>query len=159
MRNRRWKSIRPSSLADAMELCVEHAAESRRPIKVLADLMGVPATTLYRWLSDSSMPSNRIRQFENFCGISLVSDYLCLAQGDKVVVSIPAGKKAGVTELGDVQVTLAEAMALLTKFYQQGVGLDETVVALTASLTQLAYQRSNVQKAAAPELELFGAAL
>jgi hypothetical protein len=104
------------------------------------------------------MPLNRIRQFETFCGISLISDYLCLAHGDKVVVSIPAGKKAAVTELGDVQVTFAEAMALLTKFYQSGGGMDETVTALTECLTQLAYQRSNVQKATAPELGLFGAA-
>jgi hypothetical protein len=158
MRNKSWKSRRPTSLGEALELCVEYAAEQRRPVKVLADLMGVQSTTLYRWLADSSMPLNKIRQFETFCGVSFISEYLCLAQGDKVVVAIPAGKKAGVTELAEVQCTFAEAMALLARFYQRGECIDETVTALTATLTQLAYQRSNVQKSVAPELELFGAA-
>jgi hypothetical protein len=155
MRNRRWKSLRPASLSEAVDLCVEFAAEHRRPIKVLADLMGVDVKTLYRWLADTSMPLNRVRQFENFCGVSFISDYLCLAQGDKVVVLIPAGKKSGVKELSDVQCGFADAMALLTRFYERGEGLDETVAALTGTLTQVAYQRSNVLKRTEPELDLF----
>ena len=158
MRNRQWKSARPGSVGDAMELCIEFAAEkNRRPIKVLADLMGVEVKTLYRWLSETSMPLNRIRQFEDFCGIAFVSEYLCMARGDKVVVAIPAGKKAGVTELSEVQGTFAEAMALLVRFYQRGEAMEDTVAAVTATLTQLAYQRSNVMKSGAPELDLFEA--
>ena len=141
-----------------MELCVEYATEVyRRPVKVLADLMGVEVKTLYRWLADTSMPLNKIRQFETFCGASFISDYLCLAHGDKVVVSIPAGKKAGVEDLAEVQGNFAQAIALLSRFYQNGDDLEQTVSALTITLTQLAYQRSNVMKAATPELELFGA--
>lgn len=156
VRNRRWKSIRPTSLGEAMELCIDYATEvNRRPIKVLADLMGVEAKTLYRWLADTSMPLNRVRQFETFCGVSYVSDYLCLAHGDKVVISIPAGRKAGVTDLADVQCSFGQAIALLARFYQHGEALEETVAALTTTLTQLAYQRSNVMKSAAPELALF----
>jgi len=158
MRNKRWKSVRPTSLNEALELCVEFAGENRRPIKVLADLMGVELKTLYRWLSDTSMPLNRIRQFETFCGIALISEYLCLAQGDKVVVAIPAGKKADVMELSDVQITFSEAMTLLARFYQRGEGLDETVTALSCTLSQVAYQRCNVLKAGSPELDLFGTA-
>lgn len=103
------------------------------------------------------MPLNRIRQFETFCGIAYVSEYLCLAHGNKVVVSIPAGKKAGVCELSEVQGTFADAMALLVRFYNSGDAVDETITALTNTLTQVAYQKANVLKAAAPELELFGA--
>jgi hypothetical protein len=139
-----------------MELCIEFAGEQRKPIKVLADLMGVETKTLYRWLAETSMPLNRIRQFETFCGISLVSEYLCKAHGDKVVVAIPVGKKAGVAELAEVQCRFAEAMALLARFYQNGDAVNETVAALTETLTQLAYQRSNVLKTGEPELELFG---
>lgn len=158
MRNRQWKSVRPTSLSEAMELSIEFAAEkNRRPVKVIADLMGVEVKTLYRWLADTSMPLNRIRQFENFSGASFISEYLCLAQGDKVVVAIPAGKRAGVMELSELQCTFAEAVALLARFYQDGSGLDETVAALTGTLSQIAYQRSNVAKSAAPELDLFGA--
>lgn len=157
VRNRRWKSVRPTSLSEAMELCVEFATENRRPIKVLADLMGVEVKTLYRWLAETSMPLNKIRQFETFCGVSFISEYLCLAHGDKIVIAIPAGKKANVTDLADVQCSFGQAISLLARFYQNGEALDDTVSALTTTLTQLAYQRSNVLKAATPELELFGA--
>jgi len=156
LRKRRWKSIHATSLSEAMELCVEFAAAHRRPIKVLSDLMGVEVKTLYRWLSDTSMPSNRIRQFEAFCGCAFMSEYLCLAHGDKVVVSIPVGKKADVADLAEVQGNCAEAITLLSRFYQTGEGVDETVSALTNTLSQLAYQRSNVQKVSQPELVLFG---
>lgn len=159
MRKRQWKTTRASSLGDAFELCLQFAAEkTRRPPKVLADLMGIEVKTLYRWLSESSMPSNRIRQFESFCGVSFVSEYLCLAHGDKVVIDIPAGKKAGVADLADVQAACSEAFNLLVRFYQRGDGVDETVAALTTTLTQLAYQRSNVLKHSSPELDFFGAA-
>lgn len=157
MRKRRWKSVRPSTLSEAFELCVEYATEHRRPIKVLADLMGVEVKTLYRWLAETSMPLNRVRQFEAFCGIAFISEYLCLAGGDKVVISIPAGKKAGVTDLAEVQAGFAESIALLARFYQNGEALEETVAALTTTLSQLAYQRGNVMKAGAPELALFDA--
>jgi hypothetical protein len=155
MRKRGWKSVRPTSLSEAVELCIEFAAEHRRPVKVLADLMGVDTKTLYRWIADTSMPLNRMRQFENFCGIALISEYLVVAQGDKVVVAIPAGRKADVTELAEVQAGFAEAMLLLARFYQNGESVDPTVESLTRTLTQLAYQRSNVMKAGAPELDLF----
>lgn len=157
MRNRQWKSLRPSNLSEAMELCLEYAAaKRRRPVKVLADLMGADVKTLYRWMADTSMPSNRIRQFEDFCGASYVSEYLCMARGDKVVVDIPAGKKAGVTDLAEIQASCSEAITLLARFYQSGAALDETVAALTTSLTQLAFQRTNVQKAGTPELDFGG---
>lgn len=158
MRKKSWKSVRPGTLNEAMELCVEFAAEHRRPIKVLADLMGVEGKTLYRWLADTSMPLNKIRQFETFCGIALISEYLCVAHGDKVVVTIPLGRKSDVTELAALQGTFADAMALLVRFHQHGTDVDATVHSLTATLTQVAYQRSNVMKVGSPELDLFGAA-
>jgi len=95
-----------------MELCIQFASENRRPPKCIADLMGVPTTTLYRWLADISMPLNRVRQFEEFCGAAYVSEYLCLAHGDKVVISIPAGKKSNVTDLAEVQASFSESMML-----------------------------------------------
>lgn len=156
LRKRRWKSVRASSLSEALELCVEYAAEQRRPIKLLADLMGVELKTLYRWMSDTSMPLNRVRQFETFCGVSFISEYLCMAQGDKVVVAIPVGKKSDVTDLAELQVTFADAITLLVRFCHHGEAVDETVAALTKTLSQLAYQRSNVLKVGQPELELFG---
>lgn len=155
-RKRNWKAIRAANLSHAMELTVECATENRLPIKVLADLMGVETKTLYRWLADTSMPLNRVRQFEMFCGTSFISEYLCLAQGNKVVVAIPSGKKADVTDLASLQVNFSEAITLLARFYQNGEALETTVTALTETLSQLAYQRSNVLKSGQPELALFG---
>lgn len=156
MRNRRWKSVRPASLSEAFELCIEFAAEHRRPVKVLADLLGVEVKTLYRWLAETSMPLNRVRQFETFCGASFVSEYLCLAHGNKVVVEIPTGKKAGVVEVAQVQANAAAAMALLARFYVDGLGAEETLSAMTSTLSEFAYHRQNVMKTWEPELELFG---
>lgn len=157
MRNRQWKSMRPSNVSEAMELCIEFAAEKkRRPVKVLADLMGVELKTLYRWLAETSMPLNRIRQFEDFCGVSYVSEYLCMARGDKVVVEIPTGKKAAVTDLAEIQASFAETVGRLARFYQSGIALDETVAGLTTTLSHLAYQRSNVLANPTPEFD-FGA--
>ncbi len=59
MRNRKRL---PGSLDEAIEMNFEAAEHSRRPMKVLADLMGVDLKTLYRWRAESSMPLNRIRQ-------------------------------------------------------------------------------------------------
>jgi len=157
MRTRQPKSRRASTLAEAFDLCIDRATEKRRPPKVLAELMGIELKTLYRWLADTCMPINRIRQFEEFCGASYVSEYLCLAQGGKVVIDIPAGTKARVADLAVVQADFAQAMVFLTRFYQDQATLDETVAALTTSLAQLAYQRANVLKTAEPELALFEA--
>lgn len=157
-RKRKWKSVRATSLSEAMELCIEFSTENRRPIKVLADLMGVETKTLYRWLAETSMPLNRVRQFETFCGICLISDYLCTAHGDKVVVCIPTGKKADIADLIEVQASFAEALTLLNRFYQNGGDVENTVSALTKTLTQIAFQRANVLKVGQPELALFGGA-
>ncbi|OON62314.1 hypothetical protein B0920_02220 [Massilia sp. KIM] len=155
MRKARWKTIRPSSLSEALELCVDYSSENRKPVKVLADLMGVETKTLYRWVADNAMPLNRLRQFETFCGVSFVSEYLAAAHGDKIVVPIPVGKKSDVTDLASVQANFSEAMMLLSRFYQNGESLEATVEAITRTLAQLAFQRSNVMKAGSPELDLF----
>jgi hypothetical protein len=59
--------------------------------------------------------------------------------------------------LAELQGNFAEAITLLARFYQSGDALEDTVAAITKTLSQLAYQRSNVIKVDAPELGLFGA--
>ncbi|WP_054285916.1 hypothetical protein [Gulbenkiania mobilis] len=152
---RQGKSV-PTSLDEAIERQLDAAAKLGLVPKKMADLMGVEVKTYYRWLAESSMPLNRVRQFEAFCKASYISEYLCTAQGNKVVIAIPCGKKAAVIELSEVQANAANAMALLARFYQDKVGLDETVSALSQVLSQVAYHRENVLKAGEPELELFG---
>jgi len=157
MRKRNWKQTYASNLDEAIELCAEFAAEKlRRPAKVMADLMGVELKTYYRWLAESSMPLNRLRQFEAFTGASFISDYLCMAQGDKVVIAIPCGKKTGLSDLVNLHASFADAMSLLVRFYQHGDSIDSTVTALSLTLSQLVFQRENVCKSSEPELALFG---
>jgi len=44
------------------------------------------------------------------------------------------------------------ALALVANWHEDGSGVDETIEALTNVLALLAYQRENVKKAEAPEL-------
>jgi len=152
MRKRTWKSLHATSLSEAFELCVEHADEQRRPAKVLADLMGVEVKTLYRWLADTSMPLNRVRQFEEFCGARFVSEYLCIADGRRVVIEIPTGRRPRVTDLASLQSAFADAAAVLCRYYESGHEQAEAVTALTHAMTQAGYHRENVAKDRAPEL-------
>lgn len=157
MRKRNWKNIQPTNLDEAVELCTEFAAEQlRRPAKVMADLMGVELKTYYRWLAESSMPLNRVRQFETFCGVAFVSEYLCQSHGNRIVTNIPSGKKASVCDVAQAQANAAAALALLARFYMDGQGVEETLSALARSMSEFAFHRQNVEKTGAPELGLFG---
>ncbi|MEX3629963.1 MAG: hypothetical protein VB138_11300 [Burkholderia sp.] len=60
------RKIQPAtSLREAVDRCVTTADANRRPAKVMSDLMGVELKTYYRWLSDLSMPLNRLLQSKN----------------------------------------------------------------------------------------------
>lgn len=155
MRNRSNKSV-SSSLDEAIERQQEAANRIGLVPKRMADLMGVEVKTYYRWMADSSMPLNRVRQYETFCKASFISEYLCTAHGNKVVITIPTGKKAKASDLGDMQANFGLVVMLLEQFYRDKVGLPETMAALNDVLSQVAYHRENVMKLAEPELELFG---
>ena len=155
MRNRKGQSI-PSSLDDAIQCQLAAAEKSGLVPKRMADLMGVDIKTYYRWMAESSMPLNRIRQFETFCKASYISEYLCTAQGGRVVITIPTGKKAKASDLGEMQANFGKVVMLLEQFYRDKADLPETMDALNEVLSQVAYHRENVAKTATPELELFG---
>lgn len=152
MRKRKWKSLHAASLSEAVELCIERASERRRPAKVLADLMGVELKTMYRWLAETSMPLNRVRQFEEFCGARFISEYLCVADGHRIVIEIPTGRRPGVADLASLQTAFAEAAAVLCRYYASGHEQVEAITALTHAMTQAGYHRENVTKDRAPEL-------
>lgn len=145
-----------TSLDEAIQMCADYAQiKHRRPAKVISDLMGVELKTYYRWMADSAMPINRIRQFESFCGCNYVSEYLCIAAG-KVVIDIPTGNKTPVAQLGEMQANAGNAIVLLSRFYEGKSSLEETLDALNHTLTDMAYHRQNIIKHSAPELGLFG---
>jgi hypothetical protein len=141
MRKKPRNSRHATTLGEAVELNLETAASNRRPIKVMADLMGVETKTFYRWMSENSMPLNLVRQFEEFCGAHHVSEYLCVADGRRIVIDIPTGRRPSVA-----------AVAVLCRYYQSGDEQAEALSALTHAMMQAAYHRANVAKDHAPEL-------
>lgn len=141
-----------TSLRDALDRCTAAADANRRPAKVMTDLMGVELKTYYRWLSDLSMPLNRVLQFEEFCNARYVSEYLCIADGRRIVIEIPTGRRPGVENLAALQSAFAEAVAVLCRYYDSGEEQMEAIAALTHAITQAAYHRENVTKDRAPEL-------
>ncbi|NHR06492.1 hypothetical protein HA052_14960 [Chromobacterium haemolyticum] len=154
---KRQSQIVPSSLDEAIERQVDAAAKRGLVPKRMADLMGVEVKTYYRWLADSSMPLNRIRQFETFCMASHISEYLCMAHGDKVVVAIPSGRSAKASDLGEMQANFGEVIMLLEQCYRDKTSIAETLTLLSVVLSQAAYHRENIRKICQPELDFQGA--
>jgi len=146
------KSLHASTLSDAIEMCVEAAAKRRRPAKVMSELMGVELKTYYRWMSENSMPLNRLRQFEEFCGASHISEYLCVADGRRVVIDIPTGRRPRIIDIAQLQCMFADAAAALCRYYESGEERDAVIASLTTAMTQAAFHRENVTKDRAPEL-------
>ena len=143
-----------TSLDDAFELAQEYAKQHCMPPKRIAELMGVEYKTLMRWMIDGTMPLNKLIQFEHFIGCQFISEYICVFQGQKVVVDIPRGKKSNVVDLATLQGQHAQMMLVLSKFYDGNSSIEETISEINESLSNLAYQRENVKKADTPELLL-----
>ncbi|WP_374557849.1 hypothetical protein [Aquitalea pelogenes] len=155
MRNQCGKSRRPTSLAEAFDLDEANALKAyRRPRKQMEELMGTNRSTYARWVSDCEMPAGRLLQFSVLCGSANVIEYLAIACG-KLVVSIPTGKKAKASDLGEMQANFGKAVMLLEQFYRGQSDLSETLGVLNEVLSQVAYHRENVIKTGQPELELF----
>lgn len=151
---RNWKQQHPTRLEDAFHLCKEHGRErGRLSVERLADLMAVKPSTLYKWMEEGSMPSNRIAQFEHFCGIHFVSEYLAAGAG-RVVIEIPAGHRVDAEDLGAMQEQITGAVLMLMRCWRGKADIDETVVELTAALQSLAFQREAVRWREQPELGL-----
>lgn len=156
---RNWKAQHPARLEDAFQLCKEHGRERERlSVERLADLMAVKPSTLYKWMEEGSMPTNRIAQFERFCGASFVSCYLA-GRANKVVVEIPSGHPVDAESLNGLQSCVTDAIGKLTRLWKGDTGIDETVSALTVSLQAIAWHRENAQHSEQPELELGGGEL
>ncbi|MBW5285743.1 hypothetical protein [Burkholderia gladioli] len=148
------RKFRPAtSLREAVERCTATADANRRPAKVMADLMGVELKTYYRWLADLSMPLNRVLQFEEFCGARYVSEYLSVADGRRVVIDIPTGRRPKVVDISGLQTAFAEAAAVLCRYYTDGEEQSQAIEALSLAIVHAAFHRANVVKDRTPELQ------
>lgn len=149
---RKPKPMHAITLRDANEMCIAAAAARRRPAKVMSELMAVELKTYYRWMSDLSMPLNRLFQFEEFCGARYISEHLCVADGQRIVIDIPTGRRPSIADIAQLQRVFADAAAALCHYYESGDERDAVITSLTTAITQAAYHRANVAKDRAPEL-------
>src|SRR5690606_16217359 len=75
MKSRRWKSVQPTSLQHAMELCKAYALEKHNLSEQrIAERMGEENQwTLYKWISTGRIPAVKIPAYEAACGCNFVT--------------------------------------------------------------------------------------
>ncbi|MFT0531625.1 hypothetical protein ACMHYJ_02150 [Castellaniella hirudinis] len=152
---RNWKRVYPNSITEALRLCKDHAFERKRlSVERIAELLGVSADVLYKWLSTGRMPASVIPGYEHACGIALASRYLATSSG-RLVIDMPRGKTPDAASLQDLQMALHGAVGALLDYYNLGADTGRTAAAVMAGLEQLAYHHNNVQQADAPTLDLW----
>lgn len=153
---RNWKRFQPRDLREALRGCKDYARERKRlSVERIADLMGVSADCLYKWLADARMPLASVQLYEHICGAHFVTDYLAGGAG-RMVVPIPTGVPVGVEDLAELQAQLADVLARLARCYRSGEDAPGTHEGLSCSLQSLAWHRENVSHMEQPELDLAG---
>ncbi|MEX0732881.1 MAG: hypothetical protein WD057_18975 [Aquisalimonadaceae bacterium] len=156
MKKQRWKPRQPATMQEAIRLCLDYALHKhRRNVARIAELMGTSEWVVYKWMSEASIPSKRIRPFEFACDCNFITQYIA-ASAHKLLIDIPAGQPADQDELLDLNNALNDAVNLLTRFYRGEEDATDVLQGVTAALVQLASHRENVRQHAAPELALFG---
>lgn len=154
-RRRRWRPRQPVSMQEAIRLCLDYALHKHnRSVARVAELNGVSEWVIYKWMSEGSIPSKRIRPFEFACDATFVTQYIAIS-AQKLVIDIPTGRACDESGLLDLQNTLNEAVSLLTQFYRGEIEAQDVLQGATDAIGQLAGHRENVRKHAAPELDLF----
>lgn len=109
---------------------------------------------LYKWIANGRMPLVLAPAFEHACGINLVARWMAATDG-KLLVDIPSGRKAQPADMVELNTGFAQALQLLTDFYQADGKADPaaTLDALRNHLQQVAAHHHNVAQYATPELE------
>ena len=153
MSRRNWKRVTPNSLRDALRLCKDHALEKKNlSVERIADLMGITADVLYKWLSNGRMPAQLIPSYEHICGIDFVTRWLTASAG-RLLISVPTGRKASATDMQALQEVLNTAVGQLLQFYAGKTEAPDTLAAIQQAMEGLAWHRGNVEKHLTPELD------
>jgi len=156
MTRKRWKPVQPASMQHAIRLCLDYALHKHnRSVARVAELIGTSEWTIYKWMTDGSIPSKRIRPFEFACDATFITNYIATS-AQKLVIDIPAGRAGSQDELLDLQNQLNDAVSLLTRFYRGEAEAADVLHGVTCAMQQLAGHRESVRKHDAPELALFG---
>lgn len=151
---RRKKHVQPTSLREAMKLCLDHAKDKQnRSVEHVSDLMGLNSHwQIYKWLENGRLPSILIRPLELACGADFITRYLAHSSG-KLAIDIPVGKTTSTKGLNHLQADFSDAFGLLVRFYDQGKNPEETVSALLTLMEHLGWHRVNIPKHEFPELD------
>lgn len=150
-----WNRVRPNSLSHAMELCIEYGRQKKNlSVDRIADRMGLANKwTLYKWMENGRMPAILIPTFEHACGVNYMTTYLATA-AHKLLIDIPCGKRPTDMDIISLNANFNDAVSLLSRFYKGDAQIDQTINALTHSITEIAYHRENISKDQMPELDL-----
>ena len=155
MTRRNWKTIQPTGLRHAFELCKDHARERlNKSVEGIAEDMGLADHwVLYKYLQKGSMPANLIRPYELACGIDYVTRWLA-GSGGRLLVQIATGRKLVHADIVELHEHFAKALQLMTEFYAKPSDPAETLAALTTHMEHVAWHRQNVAQHANPQLDL-----
>ncbi len=155
MNRKRWKPVQPQSMQHAIRLCLDYALHKHnRSVARVAELIGTTEWAVYKWMSEGSIPSVRIRPFEFACDATYITQYIA-SSAQKLLIDIPAGRTGDQDDLLDLQNQLNDAVHLLTRFYRGEAETDDVLQGITCAMQQLAGHRENVRKHDNPELALF----
>ncbi len=153
MIRRNWKRVQPTSLRDALRLCKDHALEKKNySVERIADLMGITADLLYKWLANGRMPASLIPAYEHFTGIHFVSRWLAASCGH-LTIAVPTGRNASASDIQALQELLNTAVGQLIKFHGGNAEADATLAAIQQGMESLAWHKGNVEKHLQPEFE------
>jgi hypothetical protein len=155
MPGKNWKRVAPTTLSNAIELCIEFAKEKHnRSVDRIAELIGLANKyTLYKWIESGKLPAISIRPFEHACGCDFVTRYLAHS-AHKLLIDIPVGRASGEEDLLRLSASCNAAVGVLIEFYQGKGDACRTIETLLLAMERLAWHRMNVQKSQQPELGL-----
>lgn len=156
MSGKNWKRVQPTSITHALRLCKDYAKEvHNRSVERIADLIGVSADLLYKWLANGRMPVSLIPAFELACGINYVSRWLVTSEG-KMVVDIPTGRTVKATDVQQLNELLNAAVGGILRFADGKADAGEVLASINSAMSGLAWHHGNVAKHYQPELEFGG---
>ncbi|MBH8611925.1 hypothetical protein I4N56_014065 [Pseudomonas mohnii] len=157
MSRRRWKSVQPTSLRHALELCKDFAKEAHnKGVERIADEMGLADHwALYKWLQTGRMPANLIRPYERVCQCNYVTRWIAASAGC-LTIEMPTGRQCAAQDTQALQEVLTAAAGKLLAFYAKSCSADETLAAVQVAMESLAWHRGNVSQTQHPQLELEG---
>ncbi len=151
---RNWKKARPTSLLHSLQLCTEHARETKNAgVERIAEFMSEKTYhTIYKYLESGNMPLVKLRNFENVCGANFVTRWLAMSAG-LMVIDIPTGRTGDCHDVLALQEILNDAVGALLSFYAGKAPADEVMTRITAGMEGLAFHRENVRKYDQPEFD------